>query len=155
MFIAQHIERSYAIEVAAPIDAVFPLFEPLGERAWVHGWEPTMLYPPSGAAQVGTVFTTDAAGEATTLWSIADYDAKRHYVRYARVTPGSRFGWVEVRCSAAATDNTKVHVAYRFTALSEAGNAYLEAMTEEAFAAYIESWQMALAAYLEAQTVTA
>lgn len=155
MFIAQHIERSYTIKVAAPIDTVFPLFEPLGECAWVPGWEPTMLYPPSGAAQVGTVFTTDAAGEATTLWSIADYDAAQQYVRYARVTPDSRFGWVEVRCSAATTDSTKVHVAYTFTALSEAGNAYLEAMTEEAFAAYIESWQAALAVYLEAQAVTA
>lgn len=150
MFIAQHIQRSHSIRVAAAIDVVFPLFEPLGERAWVPGWSPNMLYPPSGTAQQGTVFTTDATGEATTLWSIADYDAEQHYVRYARVTPGSRFGWVEVMCSTVSAGTTDVRVSYTFTALSEAGNAYLDAMTEEAFAAYIESWRTALAACIQA-----
>lgn len=148
MFKAQHIVRSGTLQLEVPIDKAFPLFTPLGERDWVPGWDPTMLHPESGAAQLGTVFTTQASGEATTLWSIAAYDGEQHYVKYARVTPGSRFGWVEVACTAVAPSLTEVEVTYTFTGLSEPGNAYINAMTASAYQKQMADWKALIVAYL-------
>lgn len=148
MFKAQHIIRSRTFQLDVPIETAFPLFTPLGECDWVPGWEPTMLHPASGVAQRGTVFTTRAPGEATTLWSIADFNGERHYVKYARVTPESRFGWVEVQCTAHAPATTEIQVTYTFTGLSESGNAYIEAMTEDAYQTQINDWKALLVEHL-------
>jgi hypothetical protein len=41
-----------------------------------------------------------------------------------------------------------VEVAYTFTAVSEAGNAYLDSFTDEHFRGYIESWRELILAHL-------
>jgi hypothetical protein len=147
-FQAAHITRSAQIRLAAAPNVTFPLFEPLGERAWVEGWDPQPLFPASGEAMEGAVFLTQHPGEPATIWSIVVYDPEQHCVAYLRVTPNNRIGRVEVSCTPEGDAATLATVTYTFTALTEAGNVYLAHFTAEHYADYIASWETDINAYL-------
>jgi hypothetical protein len=138
-----HIEREHSITLAAPIDRVFPLFTPLGETRWVPGWAPDFLHPASGETCEGMVFRT-AHGAEETLWSCIHWTPDDYRVRYVRVTPGVRFGFVSVAGRALEAGQAEINVGYTFTALGAEGEAMLAALTQEAFAAMIDGWQIAL-----------
>ena len=95
------------------------------------------------------VFRTGQDDELT-LWSCIEWNPAAHRVRYARVTPASRFGFVDVACAPAGAARTAATVAYTFTALSPAGEAMLDALSEPAFAAMIEGWRVKIDAWLAA-----
>ncbi len=148
-FVAQQVTQSHKIHVSAPVDRAFPLFEPLGEKHWAHGWEPEMLYPASGVAKVGTVFTTQKAGEPTKIWTIIGYEREQAHVTYINVLPHAYTSRIDVRCEADGAETTSVCVTYTLTALSPHGNEYIERFTEEHhYQAYISSWERAIEHYL-------
>lgn len=148
-FIAQQVTRSHVIHVPATVDRAFPLFEPLGEKHWVHGWEPEMLYPASGDAQVGTVFTTQHAGEPAKIWTIIAYEREQAHVTYINVLPQSSISRIDIRCESDGMEATSVCVTYTLTALTPYGNESIERFTEEHhYQAYISSWEPAIAYYL-------
>ena len=138
----KHVRRTHAIVIPLPPAEAFPLFTPAGEKLWIREWDPRYLYPASGETQAGMVFTT-GAGDELTFWSLVDHDPGAHRARYARVTPASRFGFVEVACTAQGS-GTRVEVTYTFTALTEAGNAFLEQFGDEAFRKMIDGWKLLL-----------
>jgi hypothetical protein len=144
-----HIERSGTIVLAGPVERAFLALTPAGESAWVPGWEPEYLYPTSGATGDGMVWRTGQGGE-TTLWACVAWDPAGFRARYARVTPGSRFGLVDVGCRALAADRTEATVGYAFTALGPAGAAWLDTFSEAAFAAMLETWRVAIDGWLGA-----
>jgi hypothetical protein len=146
-FVARHVRREHTITVDAPVDRVFPLLTPAGEELWVSGWKPVYLHPTTGEMTLGMVFTT-GAGNDTTYWSVVHYDPVAHVARYARVTPVSRFGFVDVACTPAAAARTRVTVAYTYTALTEAGNAFIDAFTETSYRQMIEEWRTLMGVYL-------
>jgi hypothetical protein len=134
-----HVERTHKITLPIPVERAFPLFTPIGELDWAPGWAPDFLHPTTGETEVGMVFTTAADG-VLTLWACTDWAPGEHRVRYARVTPGNRFGFVDVRCTGRAGE-TEVEVGYQFTALGPDGEAYVSALTVTAFAEMIEEWK--------------
>jgi hypothetical protein len=136
----KHVRRTHAIELDLPPEEAFPLFTPAGEKLWIREWNPAFIHPASGETQAGMVFTTGTGDEAT-YWSLVDYDPRGLRARYARVTPASRFGFVEVHCSALGARRTRVEVSYAFTALTPAGEAFLDGFGEDAFRAMIEGWR--------------
>ena len=140
---SEHIERRGTIVVAGPVELVFPLLTPAGETDWVPGWEPEYLHPTSGETCDGMVFRTGKGAE-TTLWACVAWDPAEFNARYVRVTPGSRFGFVEVDCRAAAVDRTEATVGYAFTALGADGAAWLDGFSEAAFAEMLETWRVAI-----------
>jgi hypothetical protein len=142
-----HIERRHSIALTGSIDRVFPLFTPIGETLWVDGWNPEFLLPKDGETREGMIFRT-GAGKEETLWTCTEWNPGDHRVRYARVTPGSRFGFVEVKCREGASGNTEASVEYSFTALTEKGRSYLAELTEEAFARMIEEWRVRINQWL-------
>src|SRR5262245_23048859 len=146
-FEAKHVHRAHEIELDASVADVFPLLTPAGEELWVEGWAPVYLHPRSRETQKGMVFTT-GDGADLTLWSVADYDPARHTARYVRVTPASRFGFVEIACHAAGAARTRVRVAYTYTALTDAGNAFIEQFTEDSYRDMIGEWRQLMGAYL-------
>jgi hypothetical protein len=147
-FFAQHITRTAFLTLSAPPEQVFPLFEPLGEKAWAADWDPAMLYPSSGTAAEGAVFTTRHPGEAETIWMLAEYDPRRYRLSYLRVTPNARAGNVAVECAATAEGGALARVTYTFTALSEHGNAYIAALTEARYGEWMAQWEAAINHYL-------
>ncbi|MDA9432089.1 hypothetical protein XH88_09915 [Bradyrhizobium sp. CCBAU 51627] len=143
------IERHHNITVARPIDQVFPLFTPEGEILWVPGWNPDFIHPESGETCEGMVFRT-GRDQDETLWSCIEWKPSDHRVRYARVTPSSRFGFVEVSCKQAGLALTDVSVSYTFTALTEQGKIDLANLTDDAFSQMIETWRVQIERWFEA-----
>jgi hypothetical protein len=143
----RHLERSHTISLPLSAADALPLFTPKGEMDWVPGWAPDFVHPPSGETEAGMVFRT-GAGEDLTLWSCTDWEPWRGRVRYARVTPASRFGFVEVECRGESAESCAVRVRYTYTALSVTGEEILEKLTDAAFAAMIEEWRALVLAYL-------
>ena len=142
---AHHVVRSHAITIDKPIDAALHYFTPEGERAWAEGWDPAWHWPPDGETRAGMVFTTEHGNEHT-IWTLTRHEPEAGLVEYVRTTPGSRVGVVTVRCAAAGAHSTRVEVTYALTALSPEGRQAIEALGEERFASYIESWREAIAA---------
>jgi hypothetical protein len=136
----KHIQRKHTIEIALPVAEAFELFTPLGEMRWIDDWRPAFIHPADGETMEGMVFRT-GEGEEETLWSCVEFSPAEYRVRYARVTPASRFAHVTVNCLSIGSNSTRVAVNYALTALNESGEAKLEAMTEAAFAASIEGWK--------------
>lgn len=145
---ALHVSRSHAITIRGRPDAVFPMFTPAGEETWVEGWRPEYLHPQGGETTSGMIFKT-RHGHEETLWSCTDWEPSRYHVRYLRVTPGSRMGFVYVQCAAAENgDATVATVQYELTSLSAEGDHFLSHLTEEKFRAMIEGWRVDVEAAL-------
>lgn len=68
-------------------------------------------------------------------------DEERACAEYARITPGSRMGTVQVRVEPAGAGACVVTVRYELTALSEEGNRVLREMAPAAFDAMISDWE--------------
>ncbi len=145
----RHLNTRHLIVVDAPVDQAFMYFTPAGEELWVDGWRPTYVHPSDGRTEAGMVFTT-GQGDEFTIWTLVDFDRVAHRSRYVRCTPASRTSVVEVRCTAAGTGRTEVHVSYTLTALNEAGAAALESFEGERFAAMIDVWAREIAVRREA-----
>lgn len=148
------IERTHTITIDAPIARAFPLFTPLGETLWVDGWKPEFLHPTNGATERFMVFRT-GTGAGETLWTCSDWEPERHFVRYVRVTPASRFGFVEVQARAVSATRTDVAVTYRYVSLNADGEAELAALSDVAFRAMIDGWQGAASEWLARNPGTA
>jgi hypothetical protein len=148
-----HVHASHTITIDAPIERCFLFFTPAGEELWVDGWQPQYLWPSDGRTEAGMVFTTGAgeehfttdAGEEHTIWTMVDFDRTAWRSRYARVTPGSRTGLVEVRCRALDAQRSEVNVSYALTALSPSGATALQAFEGDAFTRMIDGWAAQIA----------
>ena len=138
-FEAMHVRRESSFTVNQPLEKVFPLFTPKGEGLWGEGWKPTYLYPKSGETEQGMVFVTGQSSEDHIIWRMEIYDPSHGRVRYSRISPSNRYGVVEVECRAGAA-GTEVTVTYEFTALSEAGNAFIREYSEEKYRVMIGTW---------------
>lgn len=147
-FLAQHLTRSHTIHLPATPRDVFPLFSPLGEKHWAQGWQPEMLYPASGEAQVGTVFTTQHMNEPARIWTIIAYSQEQAQVSYLNILPASHLSRIDVSCEADGTQATIAHITYALTAFTSQGNTYLDGFTQEHYQAYISSWETAITHYL-------
>lgn len=131
---------THEITLPLPVEAAFPLFTPRGEEAWVPGWTPRYLAPRSGETAAGMVFTThDGADE--TIWTCLEWEPEAHHARYFRAVPGNRVSIVDVRCRDRAGAETAVSVSYSHVALTERGERYIDAITDEAYATGIDSWR--------------
>jgi hypothetical protein len=137
-FVPDHVERHGTVRVGATLREAFLHFTPEGERAWVSGWAPEFLHPRDRTESAGAVFRTAAGGEDT-LWLIAAFDPDAGLAEYVRVTPGSRMGTVSIRAESVSSSETVVHVTYRLTALSPAGNEVLRAF-DAGFDAMMVEW---------------
>lgn len=146
---AKRVVRSEVIDLPAPPDRIFPLFTPAGEKLWVDGWDPEMVYPESGATEEGMVFTTGRPDGSDSVWTITEYDTQNLRVAYVRVTPASDVCTVAVRCEPGPKGGTQAHVTYTLTALTGYGSAYLaDDFSEEHHRKRMATWEEAITRYL-------
>ena len=144
-FKAQRVTRTATLTLPAPPERVFPLFGPIREAEWAEGWQLNMIYSVSPLGEeVGAVFITQHPGEPDTIWLIMKFDAAAFIIEYARVTPGLRIARVMIQCSAAGEGETNAVVTYQFTALSEAGNAFIQGYSEEQYQHMMDEWRAAV-----------
>ncbi len=146
-FTPNSITLTGRLTVDAPIDDAFPLFSPVGERGWVPGWNPELLFPAGAAWERGQIFRTqEESGEA--VWIISELDRAAHSVEYHRVESGRYVARVRVHCESKVSASTDVTVAYTFIGLSEAGNREIAAMTQGAYAEKMNRWAAWIGSHL-------
>jgi len=133
----------------APVDEVFPLFSPEGERLWVPGWDPELLYPPGVEWAQGQIFRThEAHGEA--VWVVTRLDRAGHRAGYHRIEPGRYVAHVEVESCAAPDGGTETEVSYTYVGLSADGNREIAAMKQDDYEAKLAHWATWIRAHLGA-----
>lgn len=142
---ALHVEQTATINVAAPVEKVFPLFGPVEEARWADGWAPEVLY--QGKNMEGTVFATRAPHPG--FWVLALWDEAGHRVRYAEVVPERYVVQIDIACRAASAAATRCQVTYSYTSLGADGDAFLRQYTSEHHAQRIGQWERALNHYLQ------
>ena len=130
---------SHEITVDRPVADAFPLFTPRGEENWVPGWKPNYFAPEGGETKKDMLFATGEGAERT-WWTCLDWQPEQHFVRYLRLTPGSRAAFVEIACRARDAETTLVKVSYDIQTLGAPGDCYIADMTDEKFAGMIGEW---------------
>jgi hypothetical protein len=148
LFSAARITRTASIRLAAPPEVVFPLFGPLDEQRWEPDWNPTFLYPPTGATQCDAVFTATHADGTPSFWTIVVFEPADLRISYVRMHPATHVARIDIGCAGESDATTRADVTYTFTGLSAAGNAYVETFTEAHYAAWLQSWEAAINHYL-------
>ena len=142
----------HTITLAIPVRQCQRLFTPAGEELWVDAWQPRYLHPPDGSTVQGMIFLTGQA-EETTTWLMTEFSQDPYRARYARVTPASRWGFVQVVCTPFDETTTQVEVTYAMHALSRDGSTALKGFESEPFVAMIEGWKQRIDLRLEALRV--
>lgn len=141
------IAHSYTQHLEAPPRDVFPLLCPVRERDWVEGWDPTWILSVSGVVEEDCVFATeDEHGES--VWIVTDHDPELYRLRMYKLTPGLVLTRVDIRLLPLRDSATSAEVHYSYTALSEAGEAWVAERTADWYLRFMEKWEQALNAYL-------
>ena len=105
------------------------------------GFDPQYLHPLSGEQGPGAIFTTAHGGEDT-LWMVLRFSPSEGVAEYARVTPGSRGGTVQVALEPVDAATTRRRPSPTISPrLSDAGDRVLAAFTESAYAAMLADWE--------------
>lgn len=142
------VTHRYVQTLHAPPDAVFPLLCPVREVEWVHGWMPGLVVSASGVAERDCAFTTpDEEGREAT-WVITEHDATAGVVEMVKVTPGHLVTRLRITLSPADERCTHATVSYTYTALGPEGEARVRALTPEAYADFMRTWEREMNAYL-------
>ncbi len=137
-----------SFELSIPAEQAFPLFTALGEKQWVPGWQPDLIYPASGELEEDQVFFT-GQGQERTFWYVAHLDADRFEVDYIRATVTSRVARVQVRLQP-NDQGCSVEVTYRWTAITESGWAEIQKAADEYDDMMVE-WKRLLEVWLARQ----
>ena len=144
LHMSRTVLRATEITVELPPEQAMGLFTPEGECRWADDWDPQ--YPEANRREgPGAVFTTGHGGHQTT-WIMVDHGPGS--VRYARVTQGMTAGTVAVDIVGSGADSTRVRVTYDLTALTSAGESWLEAFDAD-YDTAIRGWSTEIAAGLQ------
>jgi hypothetical protein len=144
------ISHTRAFEMPLPIEELFPLFSPEGEKHWVPGWGYENLMGTTELSE-DYVFLTRSHDHGTkeAIWIVKRYDPGSHFVQYYKIEPEDKIGVVTVKCAGLEPARTEVQVTYKYTALSKAGERFVSEFTEAVYEDFIGEWQRLLLTYFE------
>ena len=148
-FKANRVTRNYIQTINAEPSRVHTLICPVKEAEWLDGWDYDLIFSHSGVAEPGCVFISRSEGEKDTIWLITRRDDQACETEFARITPGSRVAHLTVRIEDDGKHASRVHITYTITALTEAGNKFIENFTEENFVKDMKFWEATMNHYLE------
>jgi hypothetical protein len=147
-FIAKRVFQQTSIHLMADPKNVFPLFSAVGEREWVEGWNPELIYPQSGEVEIDAIFLTQHETEKPVVWVTVDYKPEEFEVRYLRVLVNDHVADIRIQCTKTEYQTTLASISYTFTGLSTSGNDSISIFTEEYFQQWIGQWETNLNNYL-------
>ena len=148
-FKAKRRTRTYRQTIDAAPEKVFPLLCPVREAEWLDGWRYRMIYTASGLVEDGAVFNTPQVGDEDTVWLVTRYDPKSYEIDFARFTPNSRTCLLSIAVTSKDEHRSYVNVSYTYTALTPAGNDFIDDFTEEAFLAAVTFWERSMNCFLK------
>jgi hypothetical protein len=148
-FVANRVTRRYRQTINASPEVVFPLLCPVREAEWLDAWQYTMLFSRSGVVEEGAVFTTPGDREAPTVWIVTTHDVAQRVVHFTRFTPDSRVCVLRIGVAPDGQGRALVDITYEYTAINEAGNAFLDRFSEETFLGSVKFWERSMNHWLQ------
>jgi hypothetical protein len=149
----KRVSRTYTQSLAAPPEAVFPLLCPVREAEWIADWDPLLVVSNSGVAEEDCVFIT-ASEPADAIWYITDYEPKKGFIAFVRFTPGLTATRLSIQVDQ-APQGAHARITFTHTSLGAKGDAFVDAFTEEAYAAFMQLWEKRMNHYLRTGTCLA
>ncbi len=152
-FVSKKITRTSAITLKAPIEKVFPLFNPVKEKEWADDWEPQFLTASmqDQDIQERMVFKTKSPhghDEIDYIWTISKYLPDRSFIEYTVFTP-ERLWWITIQCSKVISNHlTNAEITYTYVGLTDKGNAINEKALQLMYAHDLKDWEKAINHYL-------
>lgn len=144
-FQSKSVSYHGTIRLSGPIEKVFPLFTPEGEKNWADGWDPEYVNPPNGITRQGMVFRTSHSGPL--LWVMSRYDPQQHEIAYV-VTGTGAARLIQIKCHSEGAD-TVAEVTNSYVSISEDGNEFVSHHTTEDLGKHIEQWKTAIDNFLK------
>ena len=143
---SERVVRTGHFILDATPEKAFPLFTPLGERHWAHGWNPHIFYPADGHPVEGLIFRTDDHGGM--YWWLTRYEPEKHAIEYHAVVPDGFARNIRVECRATG-DRTEVTVTDTYIGLSEHGNQFVRSLDEASYERKMKGWEEPISRYLK------
>lgn len=142
------IQHDVTFQVQQPIEVLFPLFSAEGEKLWVPGWDYKNIMGTTGLHE-DYIFVTESHDHAScdAIWLTKRHDPDSHYVEFYKVEPEEKVGIIIVKCTSLSPSNTSVTVNYKYIALSEKGELFIESFTAEEYKKFIGEWKRLLDEY--------
>jgi hypothetical protein len=131
--------HSYTQTLKAAPEAVFPLLCPVREAEWLVDWDPLLVISNSGVAEEDCVFTTPSQ-PADTIWYVTDYEPKKGFIAFVRVTPGVTATRLSIQLARVPGGST-AHITYTQTSLGTLGDAAIDGFTEAAYVSFMQIWE--------------
>jgi hypothetical protein len=147
-FAGKRVVRSATLRLEGGVARVFRLFEPEGEKAWSPEWDYEVVYAEESVSEPGAVFRTGQAEAMDAVWVVSEHDAETGRVGYLVVRPESRVTEIKITVKDGGNGTSTADVRYTHTGLTEAGNEYVESVTEEGYRQYMRHWEMAINEFL-------
>ena len=86
-------------------------------------------------------------GSTDAIWIVKQYDPVNHQVQFYKIEPGDKIGVVAIQCHRVDSDNTTVDVSYKYIALSDLGEAFVQSFAEIEYKHFIGEWKALLEEY--------
>jgi hypothetical protein len=143
----RRVVRCYTQRLVAPPARVFPLLCPVREADWIEGWVPLVVFSDSGVAEADCTFITPAT-PADAIWYITRHEPARGELEMIKITPEVTACRLNILLHE-APQGTEAVIRYAHTSLGPAGDAFIDAFTEEHFTGFMRQWETGINYYLE------
>lgn len=131
-FKAKRAIKTYTMNLCAPPVDVFPLLCPVREYDWIEPWSCDMVFSADGVAEKNAVFTTDFPAQGGhEIWVVSRFEKDRA-IEFIRLSPGLKVNRLDLALTAAG-EGTRLEWTHTYTGLSEAGNQWIDEMTDDTF----------------------
>ena len=146
--LSKSVSHTAEFEINQPVQAVFPLFSPEGEKLWAPGWDYENIMGTKTLYE-DYIFLTrthdHAANEA--IWIVKNYEPEIYRVQYYKIEPGEKVGIIEVKCGQSGPRSSRVRVTYKYIGLSKSGNRFAAHFSKKDYKAFIEDWKRLIKAH--------
>jgi hypothetical protein len=141
-------KQSAGFDIPQPVEEVFPLFSPEGEKRWAPNWDYENIMGTTELSE-DYVFLTRSHDHASAdaIWLVKRYVPSAWFIQFYRVEPEDKVGLVTVQCSKITDRTTHVEVTYQYIPLSEKGRKFIDGFTVETFEKFIGEWKDLLLRY--------
>lgn len=142
------VHHTKTFEMPLPVSELFPLFSPEGETYWVPGWDYENVMGTTELSE-DYVFLTKSHDHASAdaIWVVKTYDPPKHFIQFYKIEPQEKIGLISVECTKLGPERTHIRVTYKYTALSESGEAFIAGFDEAAYEEFMDEWQQLLSNY--------
>lgn len=128
-------------------EQVFPLLCPVREYDWIDGWTCEMVYADTGVAELGGIFRTSFPDVGDEIWTISRYEPDRA-VEFVRVAWNVAVVKLDIALEPEGSGRTRARMTHTYTALSQAGELLIEALTPELHEQQMRTGEQMLNHYL-------